>query len=169
MAALYLLFCADEERKSLNENYTSFAVPLGRWAERLASGGRLADGKARTPETQVSISAIQMCQNYLRAYDDSWKELGNQKFLEHLYASGVGFYVFPGCKTIDLAFSLKLSTQTTIIFSPMVISVKSRAYFSLAEAKAELEKNEEKGERIRFGTCPLFVGFLRRRLHQNRF
>ena len=58
MAALYLLFCADEERKSLNENYTSFAVPLGRWAERLASGGRLADGKAKTPATQVLISAI---------------------------------------------------------------------------------------------------------------
>jgi len=53
---------------------------------------------------QVDFGTIQICRNYLRAYGDSWHSIGKQGFLEHIYKSGVGFYMFDGCKTIDLVF-----------------------------------------------------------------
>eukprot|EP00980_Cylindrotheca_fusiformis_P011622 scaffold2747_cov104-Cylindrotheca_fusiformis.AAC.12 len=140
MVALYFLLCADEERKVIDASYETFSVPLDAWLDRLVHGGNLSE-KFKTNQkkfktnTGPTFGAIQICRNYLRAYDKNWKELGDSKFLEAMYESGVGFYVFEGCRTIDLVFPLKI---TDAAFVPMVVSVKSRSYFSPEEVNTEL-------------------------------
>eukprot|EP00980_Cylindrotheca_fusiformis_P028881 scaffold22665_cov94-Cylindrotheca_fusiformis.AAC.2 len=97
-----------------------------------------------------TFGAIQVCRNYLRAYDTSWSELGNTKFLETMYKSGKGFYVSQGCKTIDLVFPLKIGDSQ---YAPMVVSVKSRSYFSPSDSKTELAKMEQNAKNAEWKRC----------------
>ncbi|CAJ1951736.1 unnamed protein product [Cylindrotheca closterium] len=65
-----------------------------------------------------------------------------------MYASGTAFYVFPGCPIIDLGIPIKLSGQGKHYFAPMVISIKSRAYYSPADARWECQRMTERFKRI---------------------
>eukprot|EP00980_Cylindrotheca_fusiformis_P031601 scaffold26664_cov191-Cylindrotheca_fusiformis.AAC.1 len=162
MVALYFLLCADEERKAMDEQqeiqnkYKTFSVPLDAWLNRLVNGGKRTQvfkgGKHQGP----TFGAIQVCRNYLRAYNTDWKELGDQKFLKLTYESGVGFYVFPGCQTIDLVFPLKIADSE---FAPLVVSVKSRSYYadSLANAQLEEMRKRAKGAKWKCGLCLLVL------------
>eukprot|EP00980_Cylindrotheca_fusiformis_P005700 scaffold1190_cov69-Cylindrotheca_fusiformis.AAC.7 len=147
MVALYFLFCADEERKAMKDDYRTFSVRLDSWLDRLEHGGHHSPAWVNFSERREEhknvpmFGAIQVCRNYLRAFDTGWKELGNGSFLETMYKSGVGFYVFPGCKTIDLVFPLKMADAK---FAPLVVSVKSRAYFSPKDVELELARMEAK-------------------------
>lgn len=71
-------------------------------------------------------------------YDYSWKWLLDQSFLESMCSSGVGYYVFAGCKTIDLVFALKITAgDGTILYAPMVISVIAHARVGPSAANTE--------------------------------
>ena len=61
-------------------------------------------------------------------------------FLESLYKSGVGFYVFAGCRVIDLVFPLRLGKDK---YLPLFVSVKSHVYFSRKAAKKECDRMME--------------------------
>ena len=65
-------------------------------------------------------------------------------FLERLYKSGVGFYMFAGCKTIDLVFALKCSVGQDTTYIPLFVSVKSRSYFAPGDAQKECQKMKTK-------------------------
>ena len=163
MVALYFLFCADTLREQLSKDYTTFSVPLDKWIVRLGNGGRTTteedeNCKRRkvTEETEragdtvvIEFSAIQVCRNYIRAYDDSWTWLRDEVFLKNIYTSGTGFYVFPGCGIIDLVFALRLG-KTNFKYVPMFVSVKSHVYFGPGAAKKECERMKSKAEDMNF-------------------
>ncbi|CAJ1945356.1 unnamed protein product, partial [Cylindrotheca closterium] len=90
MVALCFLFCADIVRGSLKDNkdYTTFSVPLNDWIKCLINRGRSGDDgddgddmMTQNNDCQVHFSAIQVCRNYARAYDDSWSLLQNEVFV----------------------------------------------------------------------------------------
>ena len=150
MVALYFLFCADVLR---SPPYETFSVSLGDWIHNLVQGGTAhldktgqppPSKKQRISSGSLSFGAIQVCRNYVRAYDNSWESLGEQMFLERLYKSGVGFYVFAGCKTIDLVFALKRSVGPDTTYIPLFVSVKSRSYFARGDAQKECQKMKTK-------------------------
>ena len=161
MVALYFLFCADEIRGANDRDYNTFSVRLGDWIERLVNGGRVgetvlrgnnANKKARFEKkrdamavdddanTDIAFGAIQVCRNYIRSYNHSWASLRKHGFLESLYKSGVGFYVFAGCSVIDLVFPLRLGKDK---YLPLFVSVKSHVYFSPKAAKRECDRMVE--------------------------
>eukprot|EP00980_Cylindrotheca_fusiformis_P021215 scaffold8156_cov101-Cylindrotheca_fusiformis.AAC.1 len=149
MVGLYFLLCADEERKTIDRNYHTFSVPLDAWLHRLVEGGGKEKGFKQL-KGGPTFGAIQVCRNYLRAYDTSWSELGNTKFLETMYKSGKGFYVSQGCKAIDLVFPLKIGDSQ---YAPMVVSIKSRSCFSPLDSKTELNKMEQKAINAKWKRC----------------
>ena len=133
--------------------YEAFSVSLGDWIHNLVQGGAphldktgqpLPSKKQRVSRGSLSFGAIQVCRNYVRAYNNSWELLGEQMFLERLYKSGVGFYVFAGCKTIDLVFALKCSVGQDTTYIPLFVSVKSRLYFAPGDAQKECQKMKTK-------------------------
>ena len=160
MVALYFLFCADVLR---SPPYEAFSVSLGDWIHNLIQGGTPhldktgqppLSKKQRVSRGSLSFGAIQVCRNYVRAYDNSWESLGEQMFLERLYKSGVGFYVFAGCKTIDLVFALKCSVGQDTTYIPLFVSVKSRSYFAPGDAQKECQKMKTKAGNANIG-CAL--------------
>jgi len=150
MVALYFLFCADIIRGEADSDYSTFSVPLEKWIDKLVSGGcESTQGHNQTAKLgsslkQVTFGAIQVCRNYLRLNDFSWTSLGEKDFLKNLYKSGVGFYVFPGCSTIDLVFPLWLAEKDQYL--PMLVSVKSHVYFGPSAAKKECEAMAKRAE-----------------------
>ncbi|CAJ1928170.1 unnamed protein product [Cylindrotheca closterium] len=100
---------------------------------------------------EASISCIQVCQNYLRSCEADWEGFCSQDFLSYMYASGTAFYVFPGCPIIDLVIPIKLSGQGKDYFAPMVISIKSRAYYSPEDARWECQRMTERFKRVEEG------------------
>eukprot|EP00977_Amphora_coffeiformis_P026436 scaffold26343_cov168-Amphora_coffeaeformis.AAC.1 len=92
--ALYFLFCADTLRC---KSYDTFSVPLDQWIQRLISDRQEKKGtpavvqhakKSRIAQNcLIDFSAIQVCRNYTRSYDDSWSFLQEESFLENLYKS----------------------------------------------------------------------------------
>ncbi|MEL7196635.1 MAG: hypothetical protein AAFO96_29720, partial [Bacteroidota bacterium] len=93
----------------------------------------------------ITFSAIQVCRNYIRSYNDSWSTFRHQGFLESLYKSGVGFYVFAGCHVIDMVFALRVQQKDEMpSFIPLVVSVKSRVSFSEKEAQTECARMTSK-------------------------
>jgi hypothetical protein len=185
MVAMFLILCCDEERKMLNHKkdnsgevfitkYQTFSVQLDLVIARWANGGRrnasvseiLVAGEVLEQEAQsvafFSISAIQVCRNYLRIYDHDWSALADQDFLENLYQAGVGFYTFPGCSTIDMVFALKCHCedgQKEAVFYPMVVSVKARAAFGPGDVTKALKKMQQKAADAGWesGLCLLFL------------
>jgi hypothetical protein len=158
MVALYFLFCADLLRQQADPDYKTFSVPLSKWVDLLGAKGdtismddNVQEPQSKLPKSEVkgkkegtegatkliSFGAIQVCRNYLRAYDKSWKRLGGEAFLENMYKSGIGFYVFAGCPLIDLVFSLRMSSGegTTASYLPMFVSVKAHVTFSAKQAR----------------------------------
>jgi hypothetical protein len=154
MVALYFLFCADVLRRELSVEYTTFSVPLDQWIACLRGQGP-NDGDTMKIGCQVHFSAIQVCRNYVRAYNDSWSSLQDEGFLENMYRTGVGFYVFAGCSVIDLVFALRVggddASASASRYIPMFVSVKSHTSFGPKSARLECEKMEGKMERKKKG------------------
>ena len=186
MVALYFLFCADGLRSRLRDNkdYTTFSVPLDQWINCLINGGSTEDDNAddsvddnmmiQNDDCQCHFSAIQVCRNFVRAYDDSWSSLKDGVFLENMYKTGVGFYVFAGCSVIDLVFALRVSvtaskegsdptthtaSSTQYNYIPMLVSIKSRTKFCPKAASIECDKMKAKLETTEFGALCLLVVF----------
>jgi hypothetical protein len=185
MVAMFLILCCDEERKMLNQEkddskeafvtkYQTFSVRLDLVIARWANGGRrnasvsgiFVPGEVNEQEAQrvvsFSISAIQVCRNYLRIYDHDWSALADQGFLENLYQAGVGFYTFPGCSTIDMVFALKChdkNGKNEAVFYPMVVSVKARAAFGPGDVTKALKQMQQKAAHAgwKSGLCLLFL------------
>lgn len=158
MVALYFLFCADVIRGMHNSDYNTFSVPLDEWIKVLVSGGEpkseetqssteRSNKRAKGLQSGLSFGAIQVCRNYVRAYDNSWDSLRDENFLEQMYKSGVGFYVFAGCSTIELVFALRLTqVDGKTRYLPMFVSVKCHVYFGPAAAQTECDKMKEKAK-----------------------
>ena len=171
-AALYFLFCADTIRSQKCDcpDYTTFSVPLNEWTQVLVNGGAMPRtsqaGKRKwvseaSPGSSISFGAIQVCRNYIRAYDDSWESLQDQSFLKNLYLSGIGFYTFVGCSTIDLVFPLQVTTKgQPTRYLPMFVSVKSHVSFGPKKVTDEFKKMKEKAARSKcLGALCLLVLF----------
>ena len=94
----------------------------------MLSGGKLPEGPVAPCE--VSVGFIQVCRNSLRSYEKSWKSLGKESYLKSIFNSGIAFYVFPGCPTIDMVVPLRITKGTTTEHIPMFVSIKCRAYVS---------------------------------------
>ncbi|CAJ1956157.1 unnamed protein product [Cylindrotheca closterium] len=176
MVALYFLFCADIVRGSLKDNkdYTTFSVPLNDWIKCLINEGRSGDDgddgddmMTQNNDCQVHFSAIQVCRNYARAYDDLWSLLQNEVFLENMYKTGVGFYVFAGCSVIDVVFALRISvaaprkddvtatrssSSKKYQYVPMFVSIKSQSSFCPKSASIECDKMKAKFEAVEGGS-----------------
>ena len=97
-------------------------------------------------QVKATVSFIQVCRNYLRSYEADWVGFCSQKFLSQIYESGTAFYVFPGCPIIDLVIPIKLSLEqgAKAYFAPMVISIKSHAYYSPGDARGECQRMIER-------------------------
>jgi len=106
---------------------------------------------------KVEFGAIQVCRNYLRAYGDSWSSLGSNGFLKHLYKSGVGFYVFEGCKTIDMVFPLRRTKSDSVTFLPMFVSVKPLSQ----RCENRVPSHDRKSKIVRNKMCFLSLGCVR--------
>jgi hypothetical protein len=98
----------------------------------------------------ISFDAIQVCRNYLRAYDKSWNSLFDKKFLENMYMSGIGFYVFAGCPMIDLVFSLRIEERKdqTVSYLPMFVSVKAHVRLSPKTARGLCDNMVAQANRV---------------------
>ena len=136
VVALYMLFCGDLLRKRYNEvtnasgtqSYRKFSVSLDAWLQTMLSGGKMPEDPDAGSE--VSVGFIQVCRNSMRSYEKSWKSLEKDSFLKSIFESGVAFYVFPGCPTIDMVVPLRLTIGNTIEYIPMFVSIKCRENFS---------------------------------------
>ena len=171
MVALYCLMCGDILRKKVDSTYQTFSVDLDAWTGELVSKSGFPDDSDGEEEEQekkrtkretgkVEFSGVQVCRNFLRVYDTSWHCLVDESFLEIMYCSGVGYYVFAGCKTIDLVFALKITkADGSIQYAPMVVSVKAHAQFGPGAAKKECVSMEKKIPRQHKGAalCLLVV------------
>ncbi|CAJ1959763.1 unnamed protein product [Cylindrotheca closterium] len=125
------------------------------------------DMMTQNNDCQVHFSAIQVCCNYARAYDDSWSLVQNEVFLENMYKTGVGFYVFAGCSVIDVVFALQISvaaprkggvTATSSSSSkryqyvPMFVSIKLQSSFCPKSASIQCDKMKAKLEAVKGGS-----------------
>ncbi|CAJ1958383.1 unnamed protein product [Cylindrotheca closterium] len=176
MVALYFLFFADIVRGSLKDNkdYNTFSVPLNDWINCLINGGRSGDDgddgddmMNQNNDCQVHFSAIQVCCNYARAYDDLSSLLQNEVFLDNMYKTGVGLYVFAGCSVIDVVFALQISVAaptkgdvTTTRSSsskkyqyvPMFVSIKLQSSFCPKSSSIECDKMKAKFKAVEGGS-----------------
>jgi hypothetical protein len=149
LTALYFLFCGDACRKNLDDNldYKRFSVPLEDWIGSLQLSSEDADaaiekqshscspGKPKSEPSKIFINFIQVCRDYLRA---PWIGLSNQVYLKNLYDAGTAFYTYPGCDLIDFVAPTIISDTTgnkKPTYSAVLVSIKSRLYFSPNKAK----------------------------------
>jgi hypothetical protein len=134
LTALYLLFCCDECRRSMDNNfdYKTFSVPLGDWIDAIIEKRSSSEAK-NLPASQVRVSFIQVCRDYMRA---PWIGLADQVFLENLYNAGTAFYTYPGCDLIDFVAPTVITTgNTKPTYSAVLVSIKSRLYLGPRDAK----------------------------------
>lgn len=138
MVALYFLFCGDLLRAKNSKHYKTLEVQLGPWINLLITGGERCSCTAAKEDDhvkdsdgdRVKISFIQVCRNYLRCYESSWKDFSDQKFLKHMYASGTAFYLFAGCPLIDMAAAMRVEQDDgSSVYRPLLVSIKSRTSF----------------------------------------
>ena len=153
VVALYMLSCGDLLRRRINSKmnlkgmdlYSQFSVSLDAWLQLLMYGGdetKVTDDD----DCDVSVGFIQLCRNSLRSYSESWTCLADQSFLGHIFESGIAFYVFPGCETIDMVVSLRDTKDGKKEYVPMLISIKCREKFTNADMDRECKKMEEKAK-----------------------
>jgi hypothetical protein len=120
------------------------AVPLEDWIKSLPATSRRSGlaGKRTREAPAVQINFIQVCRDYMRS---PWKCLADEIFLRNLYDAGTAFYTYPGCDLIDfVAPSLIHTGHTKPTYSSVLVSIKSRLYFSPGDAQALCKKLKEK-------------------------
>jgi hypothetical protein len=144
-AAFYTLSCGDRLRKQQDPSYNTISVPLSSWASHLKNPGQNPEEVlSKSKNSTLSISFMQVCRNYLRAYESFPASLWDQGFLERLYVSGVACYTFPGCEVMDLVGSIRQQKEDgSGQYLPLLISVKCRQVYSPGEAAAECNRLKE--------------------------
>ena len=165
VVALYMLFCGDQLRKRYNEeikaigkhSYRKFSVSLDAWLQIMLSGGQFPEGPVA--ECEVSVGFIQVCRNSLRSYEKSWKSLGNDTFLKNIFDAGIAFYVFPGCRTIDMVVPLRITNGVVTEYIPMFVSIKCRAHYSDQAMIKACKKMEQKAKRDKLRAVCLLISF----------
>ena len=175
--ALYMLFCGDRLRKLHNmgekqqrwgnQPYSQFSVSLDAWLNLMLSGGKFPNGKnpvSLNEDCKASVGFIQVCRNPLRSYNRSWKLLNNQRYLKHIYESGIGFFTCNKGKTIDMVVPIRIKRATRgntdgFIYVPMLISIKSHADFTDSVATSFWTQLNERLERDKMprALCLLIV------------
>jgi hypothetical protein len=157
VVAFYMLFCGDLLRKRISDHpknknqvdYSQFSVSLDAWLDLLQSGGK-APEEAMSVDAKlearplVSVGFIQVCRNYVRFYSHSWESLNDKTFLEHIFESGVAFYLTDGFDLIDMVVPLRINTEDSadckagpnIKFVPMLVSIQCQ--WSLDQQQAEI-------------------------------
>jgi hypothetical protein len=163
VVALYMLFCGDLLRKSINNKdtskqpYSQFSVPLDAWLQLMVSGGGNGS-EVSFEESKVSLGFIQFGRNSLRSYAYSWTRLKDQPFLKHIYESGIAFYTYQACPLIDMVVPLRIRKVidgddvgdtrpgTEYEYVPMLISVKCQQNFSQKQAQDECNAMKERAE-----------------------
>ena len=110
---------------------------------------------------QVEINFVQVCRNNLRSFGWDWVGLGSQTFLRHLYHSAIAFYVYPGCPLIDFVAPIKIQAPRTDdpAYVPLVVSIKSRGYYSPGDARHQCLAMKDKAIRskLKAALCLLVV------------
>ncbi|KAG7361916.1 hypothetical protein IV203_025582 [Nitzschia inconspicua] len=157
LAAFYFLLCGDILRHGYDDDLKTFSVDLDLCFALLTNGGNTYATKtpaAKQPrmdkegkhssKTPITLSCIQFCRNYLRSYETDWSSLGDQQFLRQLYTSGIGFFTFAGCRTIDAVLPLRIGKGKSEKYIPCLLSIKSRIYFSTGEAQTLCAEMESK-------------------------
>jgi hypothetical protein len=166
MVALYMLFCADECREGVKDDYTTFSISLSDWMENMGPPPPMSSatdkrnetndgpspkvprtGEAHDPKPEtanrgkVEISFIQVCNNGLPIYNLSWKALGDQAFLEHVYHAGTAFYTHRFCTMIDVVAPMRITNNNDGIgssppctFGAALISIESTEEVTPREA-----------------------------------
>ena len=176
VVALYMLFCGDVLRKEISNRmtrrdkdkmaYTQFSVSLDSWLDLLCSGGKVIESK-RVAACSLSVGFIQVCRNNLRPYSNSWESLKDQAFLEHIFQSGIAFYVFDGCPLIDMVVPMRVNNldgshgaRPKFKFVPLLVSIKSRLIFdqNAAETACEAMKTKAAASHLNAALC-LLISF----------
>ena len=156
-AALYLLFCGDVLRKSVDIGLTRFEVPLSKWLSLLARPAlSLAAGDVVSPDGPC-ISFIQVCRNYLR---HSVEALSTGRYLQDWYEAGCAFYSYPGCPAYDLIAPVRYKDKAGMTkYCPMLVSIKNRQRYPNGEANAALESMKRALSKvgISVGVCLLLL------------
>ncbi len=152
VGALYLLFCGDLVRKSIDKDYKTFSVPLSSFVQCLLKprdfdnqmphqtvpnrpGNRRKGQKYRDAHT----SFMQVTQNYLHF---SLPDFYNQDFLRGLFESGTAFFVHPGFPDIDLVASVRLTTfENGVTYVPLFVSLATNG--DKASVFDEMMSNED--------------------------
>jgi len=173
MVAFFMLLCGDKLRKTKDPTFKTFSVNLADWLHLLSQGGKEEEQKQsrnRFPKRdregvtiigssyrKAEISFIQVCRNYLRHYEGDWGEFFRQDFLKYMYESGIAFFVFAGCSVIDMVIAIRLTTNSGLFhYVPLVVSIKSRGYFSPSDANGECSCMRQKGKG-RLAMCLLVI------------
>jgi hypothetical protein len=150
LTALYFLFCCDECGPNIvddNPDYRTFSVPLADWIDSLMKKecSSQIDDKPIAPAIRVNF--IQICRDYMRS---PWIGLADQVFLENLYTAGTAFYTYPGRDLIDLVIPTVFTKEgNTKSYSSVLVSIKSRSYFSPGEAEAVCDKMKTKANKLK--------------------
>jgi hypothetical protein len=122
VGTLYLLFCGDLLRKSIDKAYKTFSVPLASFVQCLLKPHEF-DNQPQPlmmPNSRekgqlyrdAHVSFIQVTRNYLCF---SAAEFYHQDFLRDLFESGTAFFVHPNFPEIDLVASVKLTTFGNVV------------------------------------------------------
>jgi hypothetical protein len=105
-AALYMLFCGDELRAKNGRSLDKFSVSLHEWLEKMGAVAIIS------PKVKVnkSVNFIQFCQSYVRL--DAGEIARNEVFLEELYQSACGIYLYPGSEACDILAAVACRTKS---------------------------------------------------------
>jgi hypothetical protein len=181
MVALYMLFCGDSLRmKGENPMIKTFSVSLLAWFLKMkkpkdvdASDDEMEqesfgssedqtsttsidervvtmkdpDANPNPSNTALTVSFIQICRNYFREC-----RLDDEKWLERMYKSGVGYYVYQGCPAIDLMCAIRsVGVEGDATYHPLLVSVKCWKEFKSDQIDLSIEKMKVLLCRVRTG------------------
>jgi len=128
--ALYLLFCADRIRYSIDKELKQFSVPFDKWVSLLLNPKQKINDDVINQRPIASVSCVQVCRNYLR---HSLKDI--MPLLPHWYRSGRAMYTYNNCKSFDLIVPVRYrrpeaepsqDNEEQYDYCPLLVSIKNR-------------------------------------------
>ncbi len=129
-AALYMLFCGDEIRKTKDPSFKTFAVPLQEWLDGMGATPIIRSGDNH--EEGKSLSFIQFCRSYVRLTPG--EIAANQKFLEELHRAAYGIYLDPGAEACDILAAVSCHPNSKCAMD--VESPKDRGFVGVQAKKS---------------------------------
>jgi uncharacterized protein Usg len=137
MVALYMLFCGDSIRMEKGPQIDFFSVPLLQWYMKMKHpndehpNDDYHTDQGLTPV--MTVSFIQICRNYFREL--RWND---QKSLERMYDSGVGWYMYKSCPAIDLMCAIRSGPKEKYTYHPLLVSVKCWSDFDTGKMESSI-------------------------------